>query len=142
MSNHPDCFYCEQDQRQKDLMIEVVTLTVSKVFVFKEQTYHGRCVVAYNQHVNELYELSDSERNAFMADVARVARVMSLVFKPTKINYGVYSDKLPHLHFHLVPKYRDGPDFGSPFRMIPEPKVILDDSAYQAMVDSLKAHLA
>ena len=48
-----------------NLMIEIAPLSVSRVFLFKEQTYHGRCLVAYNGHVDDLCELSDEERAIF-----------------------------------------------------------------------------
>ena len=44
---------------------------------------------------------------------------------PAKINYGTYSDTLEHLHFHLVPKYVDGPDFGGVFRMNPKESIFI-----------------
>ena len=121
-------------------MIEITQLSVSRVFLFKEQTYRGRCLVAYKDHVNDLNELSDEERNAFMADVVRVTRAMQKAFQPEKINYGAYSDKLSHLHFHLAPKYIGGPDYGSTFQMNPG-KVYLTDAEYQELIDALKANL-
>ncbi len=121
-------------------MIEVAKLSVSRLFIFKEQTYHGRCLVAYKDHVDDLNQLGDDERNAFMADVARVTRAMQKVFNPVKINYGAYSDTLSHLHFHLVPKYEGGPDFGGVFRMNPQ-EVYLTDKEYADMAEALKAAL-
>jgi len=121
-------------------MIEFAQLRVSRAFLFKEQTYHGRCLVAYNGHVNDLNELSDEERNAFMADVAQVTRAMQKTFNPEKINYGAYSDTLSHLHFHLAPKYVGGPDYGSVFQMNPG-KVYLTDAEYQEMIEKIKANL-
>lgn len=53
-------------------MIEICDLQVSTLFLFKEQSHPGRCVVAYKDHVNELFELLESDRNAFMADVCRL----------------------------------------------------------------------
>jgi diadenosine tetraphosphate (Ap4A) HIT family hydrolase len=96
--------------------------------------------VAYDHHVNDLNELSDEERNLFMADVADVTRAMQRLFHPEKINYGAYSDKLSHLHFHLAPKYVDGPDYGGTFQMNPG-KVYLSDAEYQEMVDALRKEL-
>ena len=128
------------NQTQKDLMIQFAELRVSRAFLFKEQTYRGRCLVAYNGHVNDLNELSDEERNAFMADVAQVTRAMQKAFNPEKINYGAYSDKLSHLHFHLAPKYVDGPDYGGTFQMNPG-KVYLSDEEYQEMIEQIKAVL-
>ena len=121
-------------------MIEVAQLGVSRLFLFKEQTYHGRCLVAYKDHVNDLNELSDEERNAFMADVVHVTRAMQKAFNPEKINYGAYSDKLSHLHFHLVPKYVNGPDYGGTFQMNPG-KVHLTELGYQKIIDAIKANL-
>ena len=98
-SDPKDCLYCQNNETLHNLMIEIAQLSVSRVFLFKEQTYRGRCLVAYKDHVNDLNELTDEERNAFMADVARVTRAMQKAFNPEKINYGAYSDKLSHLHF-------------------------------------------
>ena len=62
-------------------------------------------------------------------------------FQPVKINYGAYSDKLGHLHVHLVPKYVDGPDYGSTFRMMPEPRILLSDADYEALAARIRAAL-
>ena len=97
-------------------------------------------IIGVCNHVNDLFELSDEDRNAFMADVARVTRAMDKAFHPEKINYGAYSDKLSHLHFHLAPKYVDGPDYGSTFQMNPG-KVYLSEEEYQQLIDAVKAHL-
>jgi len=139
-SDPKECLYCTNNQTQKDLMIQFSELRVSRAFLFKEQTYRGRCLVAYNGHVNDLNELSDEERDAFMADVAQVTRAMQKAFNPEKINYGAYSDKLSHLHFHLAPKYVDGPDYGGTFQMNPG-KVYLSDAEYQELIDQIKAEL-
>ena len=125
-SDPKDCLYCQNNEtlhslmlevtelsvsrvfifkeQLHSLMVEVAELSVSRVFIFKEQTYKGRCLVAYKDHVDDLNLLSDDDRNAFMDDVAKVTRAMQKLFHPDKINYGAYSDTLEHLHFHLVPK--------------------------------------
>lgn len=137
-SDPKECLYCQSNETLHSLMIEIAQLSVSRVFIFKEQTYHGRCLVAYKDHVDDLNLLSDDDRNAFMADVAKVTRAMQKVFNPAKINYGAYADTLEHLHFHLIPKYVDGPDFGGVFRMNPK-EVYLSDAEYQEMAGKLVA---
>ena len=139
-SDPANCLYCTDNQTQKDLMIPIAKLSVSRAFLFKEQTYRGRCLVAYDGHVNDLNELSDEQRNAFMADVVKVTRAMQKAFNPEKINYGAYSDKLCHLHFHLAPKYVDGPDFGGVFKMNPG-EVYLSDAQHQDMIEKIKSYL-
>ena len=136
-SDPKECLYCQNNDTLHNLMIEVAKLSVSRMFIFKEQTYHGRCLVAYDKHVDDLNLLSDEERNAFMSDVAKVTRAMQKVFNPDKINYGAYSDTLEHLHFHLIPKYVGGPDFGGVFQMNPK-QVYLTDEEYAKMAEDLK----
>lgn len=140
VSDPKDCLYCQNNQTLHDLMIEIAPLSVSRLFLFKEQTYYGRCLVAYNEHVHDLNMLSDEERNAFMADVVRATKAMQQVFNPQKINYGAYSDKLSHLHFHLAPKYEDRPDYGGTFTMNPQ-QVYLPEIEYQEMIEKIQAVL-
>ncbi len=135
------CFYCEKDQRLDDLMIEICQLNVSTLYLFKEQTYKGRCLVAYKGHVNELFELQETELKSYIKDVAKAAAAMKKAFSPNKINYGAYSDKLEHLHFHLVPKYQDGPSWGSTFEMMPAAKVLLSDAEYSELINQIKQNL-
>ena len=135
-----NCLYCQNNETLHKLMIEIAHLSVSRVFLFKEQTYRGRCLVSFDEHVNDLFELSKEKRDAFMDDVTKVTKAMDITFHPEKINYGAYSDKLSHLHFHLVPKYVDGPDYGSVFQMNPD-KVYLSDEEYDDMIKAIKSNL-
>ena len=133
MEKSLDCLYCQRNELQKSLMIEVCDLSVSTLFLFKEQSHPGRCVVAYKDHIKELFELPAEDRNAFMADVCQVATAIQKAFSPAKINYGAYSDKLPHLHFHIVPKYEDGLSFGGIFEMNPQ-KEYLTENGYKETI--------
>lgn len=135
-----NCLYCNKNEIQKDLMIEICELNVSTVFLFKEQTYKGRCIVAYKDHSKELFDLKGDELLAFMEDVNAVARAINEAYSPVKINYGAYSDKLPHLHIHLAPKYVDGPDYGGVFVMNPQ-KVYLSEAEYEEMINLIKSKL-
>lgn len=140
MSFNNDCFYCVKDSRLEDIMIKICDLEASTLYLFKEQTYKGRCLVAHKNHVSEICDLTDEERDAFMKDVARAAKAMHLAFNPAKVNYGAYGDTMPHLHFHLVPKYEGGPDFGGIFQMNPR-EVYLTDEEYNELIAKVKENL-
>ncbi|WP_423802187.1 HIT family protein [Neobacillus sp. SAB-20_R2A] len=140
MELNKDCMYCMEDERIDNLMIKIANLGVSTVFLFKEQTYKGRCNVVYKDHVKELFELSDQELSLFMNDVKRVAAAIDRAFQPNKINYGAYGDTLHHLHLHVVPKYEGEDNWGSTFVMNPG-KVYLTDKEYSDMIKKIKANL-
>ena len=58
--------------------------------------------MAYKDHVSELVNLSDEERNAYFADIDRAAKAIHAAFHPDKINYGAYGDTGCHLHFSVL----------------------------------------
>ena len=120
--------------------IYVCDLSVSTLVLFREQSHPGRCIVAYRDHVSEIVDISDDERNAFFEDVNRAAKAIHAVFSPDKLNYGAYGDTGCHLHMHLVPKYRDGFEWGGVFEMNPG-KVTLTEAEYADMAEKLKKAL-
>ena len=120
--------------------IYVCDLSVSTLVLFREQSHPGRCIVAYKDHVSEIVDISDDERNAFFEDVNRAAKAIHAVFAPDKLNYGAYGDTGCHLHVHLVPKYRDGFEWGGVFEMNPG-KVALTEAEYADMAEKLKKAL-
>jgi diadenosine tetraphosphate (Ap4A) HIT family hydrolase len=135
-----DCMYCMEDERRNQLMIEIAQLEVSTVFLFKEQTYKGRCNVVYKDHVKELFHLEDQELTSFMKDVKKVAEAVDKAFGPNKINYGAYGDTLHHLHMHVVPKYEGKENWGSTFEMNPG-NIYLTDQEYQDRIQEIKTYL-
>jgi len=134
------CLYCDKNKELDDLMIEICKLSVSTVYLFKEQTYQGRCNVVLNRHVGNLFDLDEKELHNFFDDVAKVAKAIQKVFSPGKINYGAYADQLPHFHMHLVPKYENGFGWGSVFEMNPG-KIFLGNDEYIEMINSMKKFL-
>ena len=55
------------------------------------------------------------------------ANAIHAVFHPDKLNYGMYGDTGHHLHMHLVPKYKDGFEWGGTFAMDPNLKKLNDE---------------
>jgi ATP adenylyltransferase len=141
MRHDPSCFYCVPDQRRADLMIEVATLEVSTLFLFREQSYRGRALLAFREHAREVCDLGPEELSAFARDLSRAARAVQSAVSPDKLNYGAFADKQGHLHFHLVPKVRDGKGWGGMFEMMPEPKTLLTEGEYEELVKELREGL-
>ena len=135
-----ECLYCQNNETLHRLMIKICDLEVSQLFLFKEQSYPGRCNVVFNNHAVEFHELSNEQRNAFMKDVATVGKAIASAFNPSKINYGAYADTISHLHMHIVPKYKDGYGFGGVFEMNPQ-KVLLSDAEYAVLIEKIKSAL-
>ena len=142
MALDKNCMYCMNDERVSNIMVKIADLSVSTLYLFKDQSYTGRCVLACNKgHFNEIFELPVEMRNQMIDDVARVAKALKTTVNADKINYGIFGDNMPHLHFHIVPKIKGGKDWGGTFEMSPADKVFLSEEAQEALIAQIKSNL-
>lgn len=135
-----NCAYCMEGELLAKFGIKICELKASMVYLFKEQSHEGRVIVAHKEHVGEIVELTAQERNEFFEDVDKVARALHAAFHPDKVNYGAYGDTVKHLHFHLVPKYKDGFEWGGVFAMNPA-QTYLSDEQYEMVIQKIKDQL-
>ena len=140
MDFDPNCSYCAEGALLDAFGIKICDLPASKLYLFKEQSHKGRVIVASKFHVSEMIDLSDADRHAFLDDVCRVAKALHAAFQPKKVNYGAYGDTGCHLHFHLVPKYEGGFEYGGVFEMNPK-RTFLEPAEYDALIAAIKAAL-
>lgn len=135
-----NCFYCENGEKLRSLMIEIASTPVATIYLNRDQKHPGRCVVALNSHKTEYFQLDEAERNAFFEAVAETARAIDAVFHPDKINYATFGDLVPHVHVHVVPKYKDGLQWGAPFDDSVAKKLLTDEE-YADRIAGLRAAL-
>lgn len=135
-----NCAYCMQGELVEKFGYPVGKMPSGYLYIFKEQSKMGRLILAYKDHVSEIVDISDEERNQFFADINKVAKSIHKIFSPSKVNYGMYGDTGYHLHMHLVPKYEGGDEWGSTFTMNPDKKY-LNDNEYEEMAKILRREL-
>lgn len=135
-----NCAYCVEGELLDAFGIKICELESSKVYLFKEQSHLGRVIVAHKKHVSELVELSREELHLYFDEIAKVANVLHKLFQSEKVNYGAYGDTGHHLHFHLVPKYKDGYEWGGVFAMNPGEKYLTEEE-YTELVEKIKNEL-
>lgn len=121
-----NCAYCMKGDLVAKFGYFCCEMESSNVYIFKEQSHPGRVIVAHKKHVSEIIELTDEERNQFFKDINTVSNAIHKVFNPDKVNYGAYGDTGHHLHFHLVPKYKDDFEWNGVFLMNPDLKIASD----------------
>src|SRR5262245_26454114 len=77
----------------------------------------GHVAVAFRgRHVADFTNLSREELVDYSLDVQAVARIIERVFQPCHVNYMLLGNIVPHLHVHVVPRYRDDPAAERPLR--------------------------
>lgn len=132
-----ECFYCENGEKLRSLMIEICKLKYSTIYLNRDQKHKGRLVVTFNNHKTEYFQLTKEENAGYFGEVALAAKAIDYLFHPDKINYATFGDGVPHVHIHVVPKYRDGIQWGEAFHDDVS-KVFLSSDEYEDMVSKFK----
>ena len=85
-----------------------------RVVLVAEPGYPGFCRAIWNFHVREMTDLAEDERVRFMRVVFAVEQVLREQLRPHKINLASLGNATPHLHWHVIPRFRDDPHFPDP----------------------------
>jgi diadenosine tetraphosphate (Ap4A) HIT family hydrolase len=85
-----------------------------RVVYVEEPGYPGYCRVIWGAHVKEMTDLSEGARAHLMDVVFAVESVLREQLEPHKINLASFGNVVPHLHWHVIPRYTDDPHFPQP----------------------------
>lgn len=76
--------------------------------------FPGLCRVVWHRHVAEMSDLADGDARRVMEVVLATERAVRRVVQPHKINLASLGNVLPHLHWHVIPRWRDDSRFPAP----------------------------
>jgi diadenosine tetraphosphate (Ap4A) HIT family hydrolase len=83
--------------------------------VFAEQAGYPAWVrVIWNAHVKEMSDLSAVHQTILMQAVFAVEAQLRRVLNPHKVNLACFGNMVPHLHWHLVPRWADDAHWPQP----------------------------
>ena len=96
----------------------IAELSVSTLCLMVNQAYRGHCILIYEpEHVTRVDQLDSREWLAFTSDLYVASRALVEVCRPDHINLNCQGNVIPHLHWHIVPRYKSDPRWGSPHTM-------------------------
>lgn len=76
--------------------------------------YPGFCRVIWTEHVREMTDLAPEAREYLMRIVFAVESVVRTLFAPQKINLASFGNMVPHVHWHIIPRWSDDRHFPEP----------------------------
>lgn len=85
-----------------------------RIVLVDDAQYPGFCRVIWNAHVSEMTDLQPEERSVLMKTVCQVESALREVMQAEKINLASLGNMVPHLHWHLIPRFSDDAHFPSP----------------------------
>ena len=117
----------------------------SRVSVAKlnpDQAFEGYTFLTLKWHEEELYGLADKDRKQFLEDMSLVASALSKAFNPDKMNYELLGNSMPHLHWHLVPRYTSDPMWGRPIWAGNRRRKRLNAEVYELLTGKVEAAIS
>ena len=76
--------------------------------------YPGFTRVIWNRHVAEMTDLIPAEQQMLMQTVLQIESLQRSLLKPDKINLAAFGNMVPHLHWHVIPRWHDDAHFPQP----------------------------
>lgn len=110
-----------------------------RVVQIDDQNYPGFCRVILNRHVREMSDLAEAEQYRLMRVVFAVEAVVRQLLHPDKINLASLGNVVPHVHWHVIPRFNDDAHFPQPIWAAPQRTGIAHDAPDQRV---LRAALA
>ena len=79
-----------------------------------DPAYPGFCRVIWNAHIKEMSDLPAPAQFKLWRIINAVEQVVRQNFQPDKVNLASFGNMVPHLHWHIIPRWRDDPHFPEP----------------------------
>ncbi len=93
------------------MLLHIPALRIVRV---DDPNYPGFCRVILNKHVREMTDLPQAEQQTLMSIVFAVEQTIRQLFQPDKINLASFGNMVPHVHWHIIPRWINDRHFPEP----------------------------
>jgi diadenosine tetraphosphate (Ap4A) HIT family hydrolase len=125
-----------------DADLRIAEFEHSCVVLNRDQFFPGYTLLFTRQHVTELFHLDRIVRSELMEEVSSVAAALSAAFQPEKINYELLGNMVPHIHWHIVPRFLGDPLWPRPIWAESHDELLLTPEEYRQSIASIRMALS
>lgn len=104
-----ECFFCNNTGGEV-----LYSSDLYRIILIDDKFYPGYLRVVLNRHVKELSDLSDEDNFALYSAVLRCEKIIRKFLNPAKINLASFGNLTPHVHWHIIPRFKDDRHFPNP----------------------------
>jgi len=101
-----NCILCKEDLKPEEGEL-IWRGDECRVILVNDPDLPGFCRVIWNKHVAEMTDLTYGEREHLMALVFAVEEAVRHVMQPHKTNIASLGNMVPHIHWHIIPRFKD-----------------------------------
>ena len=139
------CPFDEPRTEPNEYWDSIVRLSASTLCLCKNQACRGQCILIFDpRHVTRLDRLTGQEWASFMSDLNRAIRAIAAFFQPDHLNVVSEGNVIPHLRWHIIPRFKSDPRWGAPITMTTMEEMAFANMSTEdrtAMISGLKSAL-
>ena len=100
-----DCSLCELMKKKniKNLIME----NKHAMATFIDETREGQCLIFTKNHRKSMTEMDMDEWNSVAETIIKVSKALEKKYDCEKTYLICTSDKVEHIHFHVIPKHKN-----------------------------------
>jgi len=102
-----DCVLCSSLKNEKIIFQNEKW----RIILVDDVLYPGFCRVIWQNHCAEMTDLSETDRQTCMQVVFLVEKAVRDVMQPDKVNLASLGNMVPHLHWHIIPRFMNDAHF-------------------------------
>lgn len=123
----------------KDAPGFIAELPHTAAWLLPDQTYRGRTVVWVKEHFDDPADMPAGLLTSVMHEVIQVANAVRQELNPGRLNYTCFGNVAAHVHWHIIPRYEAGSDWGQAPRR--ENEVTLKDKEMKELAEKIAERL-
>lgn len=105
----PDCPLCISENEQIILANDLF-----RIIHVNDKFYPGYIRLILNEHFTEMTDIDEKKAQRIFSALLIIERHMRKILNPDKINLASLGNVVPHLHWHIIPRYKDDRHFPFP----------------------------
>ena len=133
------CVFCNEDGGEV-----IWSNALARVVRVDDADHPAFCRVIAQRHVREMTDLDEAQRAQMMRIVFAVEQAQRKLLSPQKVNLASFGNMVPHVHWHVVPRFVGDPHYPHPVwgKHAGGTAQPLPDQYWQRFVEELQARLS
>lgn len=90
------------------------TNTLFRIIHVQDEFYPGYIRLILNKHIAEMTDIDEQEAHKIFSALLVIEQQIRDTLNPDKINLACLGNMVPHLHWHIIPRYKNDRHFPNP----------------------------
>ncbi len=126
------------DPRLEDSSFFIADWDLCRISLKNDKTWPWLYLVPRRENIREIFELTVTDQQQLIREIALAAQALHVLYKPEKINTAALGNVVPQLHVHILARFKDDPAWPRPVWAVQRDEISYTESEKNAELQKLK----